>query len=335
MQCISCGLENIPGLNACARCQSLLDFDGVAVLPPRARTRWRTRGRRLWNRLKSAVPRPPPIPASLRPVVFHSLVLGALARSIIPGMGHRSLGHRRLGNAILATWLLLLLGSVLFMQSWVGESCFTGAAAIHSFVILTHFGLNLGYEGLVTRAAFGLMIFAGVQFALYAPLRAGAGNLYAPMRVTNLAPSTLLSNGDLLLREGAWISKRPYERGALVAYQLNGFYTYATLNGFGLDRVVGVPGDRVQLEEGTLLVNGSPVPAACLPLGPLPLTQLDATLREGEYLIIPTLLKITVENLNRQTVDRFMAQISHVREDQILGRIIYRLAPLARRGPIS
>lgn len=78
--------------------------------------------------------------------------------------------------------------------------------------------------------------------------------LYEPFNVPGSSMSPTLVPGDYF-----WVSKREYsardpQRGDIAAFRL----PYDT-NITYVKRVVGLPGDRVQMKDGVLQINGSPV----------------------------------------------------------------------------
>jgi len=93
MRCRQCGFENMPGLERCGRCSSILVVrEPVAVTPPRARgARWL---RRMGYRARAVLHRaglgdralPPELEDSAARPPQPSLWPGAV--SVVPGLGH-------------------------------------------------------------------------------------------------------------------------------------------------------------------------------------------------------------------------------------------------------
>ena len=112
---------------------------------------------------------------------------------------------------------------------------------------------------------------------------------------------------------------------------------YYIRSGFGIDRVVGVPGDRVQVTGGQLLINESPPHSGEGPLGRLPaLDGLDIELGSRDYAIFPTLLRRDFFLDGQRRLPPGLARRLSVAEyERILGRAILRVHPLSRFGRIE
>lgn len=341
MQCVNCEFENIPGMQICVRCQSSLNFGEVAVEPPRAR-RWRlwTRFERIGHGLRSAIPNPSNILNSLsrfRPTLFHPVSFGALVWSIIPGMGHIKEGHKVFGRALLSIWLILILLSLMTLGLGWSWWCLAAAIAVHTVAVTSLLGANLGYESIVIRAIFGILLFWCIQFLIYQPVQWFAGRFYQPLPVSGLQGSTVVANGDGLLFEGAWLRPDEFVKGALVVYEIRagGDYQQGFVNaGLGLDRIVGVPGDHIEVTKGTLLVNHQPPKVGQEPLGSLfrP-ANFSYQLGVNEYAILPSQLRFNVHGAVQ--VDALVQAVSRVRLEQVLGRVVFRLHPWNRFGRID
>jgi len=184
MQCWSCEFENIPGMQRCARCGGALNLDGVSVIPPRASgLRLATATGRLWHRLSEALPRLPPLTARLSFLLPEAVPWGALAWTLIPGVGHIKLGQRRLGWPILSAWLFFLLLSLFSLATnWTGLflACM---ATVHAFALISILGANLAHERLPMRLLFGLFVFLGFRILLYYPVQRLLGQCLFPLPV--------------------------------------------------------------------------------------------------------------------------------------------------------
>ena len=143
----------------------------------------------------------------------------------------------------------------------------------------------------------------------------------------------------MLLHEGRWLRDENFARGALVAYRIESTAAngYVIASGYSIDRIVGVPGDRVKIEGGQISVNGLPLPPEQCPLCSTRIDRWETTVGKGSYLILPTCLNLRT-NINnvqaRSAMQRLLQSVSIVRYDNILGRVVYRLRPLDRMGPV-
>jgi len=338
MRCFNCGFENIPGLHNCARCQSLLDLGDVAVLPPRAsRFRLGSHARRLvngmilsWRRFWHALPRWLPVPVS-------GLPQHAATWSILPGLGHIKYANKPAGWLLLSAWLFLLAMSLATLGLPASSWCVTGAVAIHALSILSLAGAQLVYNGLTARLLSGALLFALLRVAVYWPVGWLGERFYVPFPVAGMLPGAVVQDGDVVLYQGPWRRAGTFARGDLVIYRVGGAgyhgHGYVVREGFGLDRVVGVPGDQIQVKDGALLINGHPAGEGEKPLGGLGrLGGLEFRVGEGEYAIVPSQLRMGIHG-NVQA-GRILAELSRVRDSDLLGRIVLRLHPRSRFGRI-
>ena len=342
MQCWNCGFENIPGLAACARCASALSLAAVAVEPPRA-SRWRvlTHLHRLAYGIPLHLPNPRNLAAVLQWLCPEELPTRALAWSIIPGLGHIRYGQRPFGKTVLIVWLILLvLALVCVATPWM-EVCIWLMVAVHALVIVSLFSGNLCWERLLIRALVGLVVFFALDLGLYWPARWFCGRFLVPIPLMNVPAPGVLANGDGLLASGPWLRPATFQRGALVFYAIRessgGEHNHAAVirAGHGVDRIVGVAGDHVQLHGRGLLVNGTPPALALGPLVPqVPPGDLDVTLREGEYAIVPSQLEAQMYGLTAIPSDALLSLVV-VPDDDVIGPVLCRIRPLSRFGRIQ
>lgn len=95
--------------------------------------------------------------------------------------------------------------------------------------------------------------------------------------------------------------------------------------GYLVKRVIGEPGDVVEgLPDGTILVNNVPLPEdyAALPAESEPFT---ATVTPGHYWMMG-------DNRGNSTDSRFHGEVA---ESDFVGKVVFRLMPLDRFGPVG
>jgi hypothetical protein len=355
MQCWNCGFENIPGLQACARCTSVLNLEGVDVEPPRSST-WhvathleRTRHRlekvlpapvRLGARLFHAIPGLAGLVRRLGPVLPAKIPWHALASVVIPGLGHIRTRHARLGWMLLSTWLLFLLLTILTIAtSWNGHAV-AGLVLVHAIAITALLAEQLAFEGLFFRSLFGLCAFLCLWFFVYGPIGWLATRYYQPFVVPDYWSVAGLARGDGLIMEGPWRRAHPLARGDLVLYEMQGYARlgYQVRAGYGFERIVGVSRDRIQVKSGELLVNGAPPTEGLGPLGSLParVADFDAVLPPHMYAILPTYIQVAYHGQQAQPwPPDLLSSLTLVPETNIIGSLVIRLRPLSRFGRIE
>lgn len=333
MQCWNCGFENLPGLAACGRCASTLSLAAITVEPPRA-SRWRvvTLLTRQLHPLRKLAARLPLIARGVRALCPEYLPLAAVLWSIIPGLGQIRSGQQRFGRWLLGAWLGCLGLTLLSVATpWLGL-CAMMMIMVHVLAIVALFAANLCWEGLLVRALFGLVLFLGLDYALYRPVRQLCGRLIMPAVITRVMLPGVLVDGDGFLAAGAWFRPQIFNRGEVVMYRVPQILgdDYIVRAGYGLDRIIGVPGDHVQLKAGELLVNGAP-PAAWPLSTVLPPGEFEVTLGPGEYAIIPSQLHIRAVPGVPVPLGMLYNTV-RVRHEDVVGRVLWRLHPLSRFG---
>lgn len=257
--------------------------------------------------------------------------------SIVPGLGHIRSQRGTTGKLLLCAWLILLAMALLTVgrgESWLFLS---GAIALHTATMLALLRPELVYAGVLRRILLGTTVYIILFCAVYIPVGWFAQRFYVPFTTTGIRSSATIQNGETVLYQGSWLRPHWFHRGDLVMYRLGGGPIagsgYVLQDGFGLDRIVGLPGDRISLSKGTLLVNDLPPDRPDPVLGKIPNSfESTVTLADDEYFIIPSQLNLVVHG--RVPVGRLLGQLSRVRRDNILGRIVWRVQPWSRFGKV-
>jgi signal peptidase I len=345
MKCPNCGYFNLPGATACGQCRRLLEAAstpgaGTAIpiaeiYPPRAAKRnaqqkidahspTARRARRFaardWRRTSEDA-------LNARTEVWNwQLALHwwiAPLLSLIPGLGQ--LWQRRfLMSAIFfaATTLFVLLGIATFFNA-ASNFFFAGAilvawssildAANHSFPPAVEKariwrGLRLSFLALniVSLTVWGAFWLASSRYTLWTV----AGNQGAPV----------LQSGDGLIVE-QFRTANPLlevERGDII------------IADDAIERVLGLPGDRVIFENGVLRVNGKTLASQKMPLNFQPGSRpFDAKVLPGQLLIWQAMQS------GIQRYDAIPQAYRLVPEDQLEGRVIGIYNPPQRRRRLA
>lgn len=215
-----------------------------------------------------------PPPRGLLSTVLIALFLGAFA-------GFLWIGRGRAAVAILAIWLLaILIGA---WRLYAGDAWIAWLGPLASNELLTW--LAGGLLALLLVLPFrrssrpGRWYARGWRFALLMVGTALAGGLLAlairsfvvqPFLAPSASMAPTLEAGDHFFADKRAYGYRPYSlpfgpwpwlnafpktprSGEIVVFQAHGTPW--------VKRVIGLPGDRVQVVEGTLRLNGAPVPA--------------------------------------------------------------------------
>lgn len=354
MECPSCTFQNTPGTRNCVRCQSLLDFSAVRVEPPRARGGTLIRGvrgaaatarfRLRDAGLSTAVPRRLRLPGltlrerleAISQVRIRGVTVAALLASIVPGMGQWIMGSRRRGITILFVWCLLMLFYIANYGSGRGFFVGTMAVSLHCGSVVALLSTTLIEASLRFRAAVGLLVYLVLLVLVYGPMYFGSGLLIGVLPAQNLRVGAEISEGDLVLHTGPWL-KPLLNRGDLVAYSVRAAREGNVLmhEGVLIDRILGEPGDLVELRDGKFFLNGEAAPDALQPLGSgfRNIGDLSITAGPDEYILIPS----TLSNQGRAASGALRAlweRTCRVSRADVLGRVFWRVGSGLDFGPI-
>ncbi|MGB9625241.1 MAG: hypothetical protein ACPMAQ_10300 [Phycisphaerae bacterium] len=346
MQCPSCGFQNLPGLQQCARCTSRLSLDGVDVTPYRAGDPWarwrRLRLRRqrrtlftervadLWDRLmrwgyRAGARSPEAVPSAER--IFW---VGA---SIIPGLGQIVSRRRLRGWCILAGYGLALVASVLFMSSaW---TLFTAIAlSVHTYAVTDCIFHRAGYVRRITTIVTSLVVFVALVLGPYRGATWLLGGFAQVEQLTADTRSTLLQAGDVLLLDGRWNRPR-YAPGDIVSYRIedygraHGGEGWYIVGGVLIDRILAGPGDHVVCKDGRLTVNGKPPAEGRGLLAPVDLpNDLDIVVEKDQFFIYPSLVHVRAPR--DRPVANMCLRVSFVPAERIRGKVRMIISPLER-----
>jgi hypothetical protein len=250
------------------------------------------------------------------------------------------MGRRILGQTILAVWLLVVLTGLLLVGSAVGWWLYGLALCLHSVGIGLALSGRLAYQPTRRRVVVGFAAFVCLQMLVYWPVLYLAGGFVVPVQVFGIRDTALVRNADTLLRQGYFLRSGNRQYGDLVMYSIGRRHGqgYRLQEGVGLDRIVGLPGDRVTLRDGVLLVNGRRPSAQGQPLARLrdPAVQIDIQAGLDEYVILPSLLGFGVHgNVSQTMINDFYGEVSRVKRHDVLGKVWWRLRPFGRFGPVE
>jgi len=267
----------------------------------------------------------------LRDLSAYRIPWRALARTAIPGLGHIRYSNKAFGWTLLISWLLCFPLMLMTIGSTWNWTFLAMAVVIHVVAILSFLGRQL-MEGLpLGRAAFGVLLFLGLWAGVYLPAGWLLEQFYVPFPIQGIATNSLFRDGDAVLYQGTWMRPAAFRRGDLVVRRLLGAGHNYALEGFALDRVLGVPGDVVRIEDGKIRVNGQPARADQMPIGSLPPGRYAVHVGGGQYMIIPSAVLLETHGL---AYGPNLMDLSLVQKDYVLGRVVLRINPLWRFGTV-
>ncbi len=269
MRCERCGFHNLPGATACLSCRSPLGaarrtMTAEAASPPR---------RSAWLKWADAWLIPVRLnPSDHRWIAVRPVAAGLLG--LIPGLAQAARGRWRSAVGFFGAWTATMVACVMTFAAWP-YGFFVGATVgLHAASALHPYRSALVALALRER----LQIAAGAALVLagfvYYPVDRLARDEYQPVQATVSLPGAGIENGDVVLTRRYRHPETP-GAGDTVLVEYPGF------PGLQIERVVGLPGDRIQVRAGTLLRNGLRVPPTSGPL-------VADTLADGFDFQVPT-----------------------------------------------
>lgn len=336
MQCPSCRFENMPGLESCGRCGTLLSLGTLTidVNPPRAS--------KASKQLRKAVPRrliyrARDLASEARRIITRSTIEDShiplpepqiLSRLIVPGWAHIHTGLAIRGSVFLAAYLPLLLLGLAQWGTGLASVLLGLAFSVHASSVVDIL-VRQGTVRFPRMMATTLLVSLILAVLLYVPAGQVLARIAAPIQYMHDAPP-FQRYDVVLINEWAYALTAP-RRGDIVQFRPTYFRRqarvgYVVEEDAAIDRIVGIPGDHVIWDVDHLTINGTPV--AWKPLVPERLPKhLDMTVPEGRYMILPT---ASVGAPNASGAESFWKLSSMVGQENILGRAFLRMRPIWR-----
>ena len=166
--------------------------------------------------------------------------------------------------------------------------------------------------------SWGVDIVAVIALAFSAVVMLGT-----KLTVSGRSMEPLLSSGDVVLLDKLWYNFSEPKRMDVIAFTDPEDETRTYIK-----RIAGLPGERIQIREGRLFVNG--IAATDLserePIKTAGLAESEIELAEDEYFVLG-------DNADTSEDSRF-SNVGNVRRDQIRGRVWFRMSPFERLGLI-
>lgn len=344
MQCPSCRFENMPGLDSCGRCGTTLGLSTatIDINPPRAS--------KTAKRVRKVVPRrliyqARDVAAEARRVVTGSIVEDSrvplptpdiLSRLVVPGWAHIHLGIPLRGQVFLLAYLPLLLLGLLYWGTGTGSILLGLAFSVHTSSV-TDVLIRQGTVRFPRIMAIAAFVSLALAVLVYVPTGLTLTQVAAPIEFAIDAPP--FKRLDVVLVNHWAFALTAPRRGDVVLYsprnsmrargddnQNLGRARYLFEENQLIDRVIGLPGDRVICDQGKLTINGKAV--SWKPLLPhLMPAHLEITVPLDRYFILAT---TSVGAIRLGGSESFWKDAGLIPRSEILGGVYLLSNPLSR-----
>lgn len=138
------------------------------------------------------------------------------------------------------------------------------------------------------------------------------------LRIYGDSMTPTLSGGDIVVS----VKTNDFSAGDIISFYYN--------NKILVKRVIALPGDWVDIEEdGTVYVNNEPLDEPYLTESSLGLCDIDLPYQ------VPESRVFVMGDHRSVSVDSRNTQIGCIAEEQIVGKMVFRVWPLSGLGPIS
>lgn len=143
-------------------------------------------------------------------------------------------------------------------------------------------------------------------------------------RVSGPSMETTLYDGDILLLDKISPNVGNINRGDIVVFK----YLYDN-DTYYVKRVIGLPGEGVRIKDGKIYVNNELLENqySFTPINDPGIAAKNVRLKSNEYFVLGD---------NRgNSVDSRDADVGAVKQQNIVGRVIFRMGPVSRMGLVD
>jgi len=328
----------MPGQNKCFRCGSILTGQGqvVSVHPPRM-ARWKKPFRAVsrWLRQQKVVPDRavgPSVPRWLQ-VMSSDAFLG-LCLSIVPGLAHLAQGRFREIRWYFLAWVILIGSSLFFYGSNYGMLFLGFAIAVHTWIAIHHMVIrDMESFGSRLLCALGYIL---VLLFIYTTLKSLVLSDFVTGYTNMAVLHQNIERGDLLLARRLGEPETRLTRGSMVLADLstitsgrNRFWLNYYRNRM-MVQIIGLPGEKVEIEEGFFLIDGKPLNPEKYPVpGWLRGRKISITIHQDSYFISS---EYSIRGQGGNIPESMIRSACVVNLADIEAKAFMRWLPLSRRG---
>lgn len=318
MSCPRCGFFNMPGSAACVSCGTPLGSTGgavaTAVAPPRA-----TPFQKSFRKVRAAILGSPVVVEDRRPGAAVALL------GILPGLPQAILGSRGAAIGFVAAWLTLMTAAAWFFGTALTPFLIGGAIGAHFTSALQPWRASMNRLPVRDRLLVTIAAYAFLAGGVYYPLYRLAGTQVTPIAMNDIRRNDYLQEGDTILVWRASPGEIP-ARGSIAAFNVQQRFNQRIV----VDRLIGLPGDRIQWKDGVWSRNG-----VALGPGEGPLSQTP--MPEAIDLVVPRDRCFMWPSLSIRVYGKAVPapELGLMPTDSLAGLPTRISAPFSRRGPIE
>lgn len=334
MRCQRCEFENMPGLDKCMRCGSVLgaSAEPIDVHPPRM-SRWKKPIRNFFRNIRQIKPTNGIFDYDLNFRYFPEwlnkasrLAFFGAALSLIPGLAHAVQKRFSTIRWWVAAWLITLLTGLFLFGSPLGLLILGLAIGLHVWIAV-HSALLQEYHEFNYRIA-GYLVILVFYFILYqAAGRLVFFNYRGGYSVVNV-PYAHVQQGDFLLGRVSRTNPEEITRSSFVLVRLENVanHGFAGRTNTAYAQVIALGGDTVSIKNDQFVVNDQVLDAEPYPLPTWLKGQTFSTVVPQDSYFISAQYQGHGYNAAQAI------EVCTVSQEQIIAKAFLRWMPLRRRG---
>lgn len=155
--------------------------------------------------------------------------------------------------------------------------------------------------------------------------------LFQPHQVKGQSMLPAFVNQEFLLTDKISYRFHPPQRGEVVVFKAPPSEACAEIECEYIKRIVGLPGEKIKIQKGQVLINGRVLEEPYLP--PRVSTHAGRFLKEGKEYPIPTGSYIVLGD--NRSHSRDSREFGPIKREAIIGQAFFRYWPISRVGLVT
>jgi len=249
--------------------------------------------------------------------------------SVIPGVGHLCQKRLKRGGIVAGIYFISLLLGIFFYGRIFSNICFGVMLTAHAVAFFDCLPISLALfktirSRLITMGMIFLLVLVSYR-AIYLSVNEKISGKWVSFKA-----EPVFTSGDFVLIK----NQDKYQRGDIVFFNSNaagqiyrngGNEYYRLRNGTYCDRVIGLPGEHIEIKDNKIFINSIALSEKFQPLRKILMRPMQCKLQENEYFVYYSL------HNTRQTIPTNLLLLHNVvSEDNIKGKAFMIYAPLNR-----